>query len=30
VLYAWMLAGMGYTNRIQSTPATVTALLADS
>jgi prepilin-type N-terminal cleavage/methylation domain-containing protein len=30
VLYAWMLAGIGYTDRIQSTPATVTALLADS
>ena len=30
VLYAWMLVGMGYTDRIQSTPATVTALLADS
>ncbi|HET8784952.1 MAG TPA: prepilin-type N-terminal cleavage/methylation domain-containing protein [Candidatus Limnocylindrales bacterium] len=30
VLYAWMLVGMGYTDRVQSTPATVTALLADS
>ncbi len=27
VFNAWMLAGMGYTDRIQSTPATVTALL---
>jgi prepilin-type N-terminal cleavage/methylation domain-containing protein len=30
VLYAWMLVGMGYTDRVQSTPATVTNLLADS
>jgi hypothetical protein len=28
VFSAWMLAGMSYTDRIQSTPATVTALLA--
>ena len=28
VFNAWMLAGIGYTDRIQSTPATVTALLA--
>jgi type II secretory pathway pseudopilin PulG len=28
VFNAWMLAGMMYTDRIQSTPATVTALLA--
>ena len=27
VFGAWQLASMGYTNRIQSTPATVTALL---
>jgi hypothetical protein len=28
VFNAWALAGMGYTDRIQSTPASVTALLA--
>jgi prepilin-type N-terminal cleavage/methylation domain-containing protein len=28
VFNAWMLAGIGYTDRIQSTPATVTSLLA--
>jgi prepilin-type N-terminal cleavage/methylation domain-containing protein len=27
VFFAWQLAGMGYTERIQSTPASVTALL---
>jgi hypothetical protein len=27
VFSAWELAGMGYTNRIQSTPTTITALL---
>jgi prepilin-type N-terminal cleavage/methylation domain-containing protein len=27
VFFAWQLAGMGYTDRIQSTPASVTALL---
>ena len=27
VFFAWELAGMGYTERIQSTPATITALL---
>jgi type II secretory pathway pseudopilin PulG len=27
VFNAWMLAGMGYTDRVQSTPATITALL---
>jgi hypothetical protein len=27
VFFAWQLAGIGYTERIQSTPGTVTALL---
>jgi hypothetical protein len=27
VFSAWAMVGMGYTDRIQSTPATVTALL---
>jgi hypothetical protein len=28
VFFAWELTGIGYTNRIQSTPGTITALLA--
>ena len=28
VFNAWSLAGLGYTDRIQSTPATVTSLMA--